>query len=502
MTKPDPSIARSAAACDRARGPAPWLLAVGLGLTAAVLYVLLRRATSHEYDVYWLLPRLHRGELAYPRHPLSLYAASLWATLLEPFGGDLHERLRIASGLCTGLAVAVFTHAAWLLLRSRRAAATVGVLYACLPANAYFATVMELHALFLPAAAVAVWFACWLIGRGERVGVTTGAGLGVLTSLASGLHSTGHLLVPLLAAWLVAELHSQRSLWPRLLRGVGAFGIAHAAVYAVVQWMTTRGDASAPVAAQLGFLADSLQGFTDLHRTIVGEWLLPFCPVAIVCWFGWRASRALVLCLFGGCVAHIAVCQILLVLPGGGYVFHEFGAYQQTLAFFATVVAVRVVGRWAPALVLVALAVASQSWLQPAKQPADRAFGAAALQHMASSGDRLLVGCFAEFDGVFDLAWHDDQRSLLLPRLLGVNQFRGEVLQGPSCTAAELALFFHPAVAHLTTVLTQAARDQLRDAGGIFAELVEVALPATFVLREVVVAGTGGELRGWRLEPK
>lgn len=479
-----------------------WQVAL-FGVFAAAIYVLIPRSTLHGYDPYWLLPRMVAGNFDYPLHPLSLHAMHLLEQLLAPFGGDLERRLRIASGLGTGLAVSLFTHAAWLLFSDRRRAWFVGGLFACLPATVHFATVMELHAIFLPAMAAVVWFACWNLSRPARVGMFTGAVLGAMSSFATALHSTGNLAVPFLAAWMCLELRRVGAQW-RILVGFGAaFGMLHLLGCAVVHWLMTRDGSPSPSAAQIGFLSDSIRGFSDWHRLVLGEWVIPYAPVALVCWFPGRGTTQMRVCLACALLVHMAVCATLLVMPIGGYVLREFGAYQQTLAFFATVLAVKASSTFRLLLLPIALFATSSLWWLPAKEPPDHAFGETALAHMANSGDRLLVGCFSEYDGIFRLAWSDSQRAPLLQRMIGVDQLRVEVMQGPPCTAIQLAGLFHPDIARASTVVTDKAFDQLRAAGGIFREFVDVALPAVFTLHEVSIVGRqGGVLRGFRLDPK
>src|SRR5688572_33187619 len=88
----------SAAPRDPGTGAAA-MLALLLGALAAVCYVVLRQPTSHEYDVYWILPQLHAGNLVDARHPLALPFADAAASLLDG-ALPLHERLKIVCGVC------------------------------------------------------------------------------------------------------------------------------------------------------------------------------------------------------------------------------------------------------------------------------------------------------------------------------------------------------------------------------------------------------------------
>ena len=64
--------------------------AMALAVVAAGVYVLLRQDVTHEFDVYWMLPRIEDGALENARHPLSFYLAHSLASLLDGFG-SVHE---------------------------------------------------------------------------------------------------------------------------------------------------------------------------------------------------------------------------------------------------------------------------------------------------------------------------------------------------------------------------------------------------------------------------
>lgn len=478
------------------------IVALGIALLAGAAYVLLRRDTTHEFDAYWLLPRLLHGDLPLSTHPLWRTFAEAWARALAFTGADLHDRLRIACGINTGIAVGIYAHAAWLFGRDVRRTAATGLLLACLPGVSYFATVMELHAFFLPVAALATWsVGAECTGRGTTF-AWSWIWCGALTAVASGVHATGHLLLVPLATMLVL------SVWRRRRRGsVVLWLLGFAGVHGLGNWLWRLATESgqAPVAVQLQWVSAVPFSLRELHWVALGEWFAPFFPASLACWFGRRAnSGALAIALLVALIAYLGFCQVLLVLPGGGYDFREFGAYQLPLAFLAAFLAVHGTRARGQALMLVlALSGSAHAWWFPAKERPDLAFGRVALDYVAAEPVRLMVGCFAEYDGVFEVAYADRALAPRLAKFLSVRQFQLESRRLPAVSAADMALYLHPRVAGVTTVMTAAALAQMRAAGGVFAEFADRALPSLFSLQEVKVPGANGHvLHGWRLTPK
>jgi hypothetical protein len=500
MTAPAVFPVPTAAPPRRRRSAAGAVPALLLGGLAALCYVLLRQPTCHEYDVYWLLPRLLEGDLVDARHLLALPVLDALASLLDGVL-TLHERLKIVCGVCVGAAVAILTHAAWVLHRDLRLALAAGAVWASLPATVHFATMFELHGPFLPFAAAAMWTSCRIVAAGPRSGPRAAAVLGALTALAAGVHATGHLLVPVLACWLALEWRAAGRRWRAVVGALACFVAAHAAAHSLLGAAVLPPGAGAPAAESIAVLAVLGGGLQDAWRVVAGEWLWPFAPVSELWLAGCRGvARPLATALAAAVAAQLALCQWMLVTPIG-YVYREFGAYQLPIAFLAVLLTVRAFGGAGRLAVLAAALVASAwAWSHPSKQLPDRSFGALALQHLQHDPVRLLLGQ-AEFDGAFE-QWAADPRGAPKPPIDQVAQLVWFGVQNRAKGAEDLALYFHPAFDRRPVVVTQNALDELRAFGGMHARLVDTVLPQHFTLREVHLAGPGAELRGHRVEPK
>ncbi|MCC7399120.1 MAG: hypothetical protein IT455_18800 [Planctomycetes bacterium] len=495
MTRPDPSPA--------APPPAPWLPALALGGAAAIAYALLQGERRHEFDLYWILPRLAAGELDLPRHPLALPCIEALTRVMP--GGSLLERWQLACALATAAAVTMYTLAAFAVRRDRRQALVVGAVTAVLPATVHFATCAEMHGVFQPFAAAALWQLGRIAGEpaaGWRW--PSAAGLGLLTGLATSVHATGALLVPLAVVWLVSV--AWRASWRRAGLAVFALVVAHAAVVGAVGWLVLPAGEPAAAAAQWQWLLSQGGGLGALPAMVAGEWLWPFLPVSVL-WLlalGGR-ERRLAVGFAGVLAAYLGVSQLLLVFPGIGYEFHESGAYLLPLGCVAAGLAVATLpAALRPWLVVLAALVTVVDLVLAPATPIRREFGRVAAARLRA-GERLLVADDGQFDGAFDAVFAAAALRARLGELLGVPQFVLEVRQrvGLGVDAGALALWFHPQVAGRATVVTDAALAELRAFGGVFAELVDRALPALFAFVRVDEGPPGPDgLHGVRLQPR
>lgn len=473
---------------EHAAAPAPgrsalWPAAL-LGAAAACCYVLFRQAPTHEHDLYWMLPRLATGELDFPRHPLALHLAHWWATALTGLG-SLHERLKVASGLSTGLAIAILTHAAHGLRRERAFAVAVGATFACLPATAHFATVMELHSLFLPFAAAAFWQTVRIARTPGLASAGAATALGLTTAVAAAVHATGHLLLGFLGLWLLGAWWQARGDRRRGF-GLGALLVlVHVAASVALERGLVPAETSAPT-TKLGWMQEWYPTLQDLHRTVRDEWLVPLAPVSVTFLLGWRRHRALTLAVLLALPCYLAVDHAMLLVPHAGKVFREVGAYELPLGFAAVALTALVVGpRARLAVLLLALAATIGHRLWGTKPPPDLAFGQRAAAYWRTHDVRLLVGDFDQFDGVFEEAYDDPALRARLPDLLCVPHLVIKSASSGARTADELALFLHPAVAGKPCVVTNAAIARLRAAGGVYRELVDDVLPRVYAVTAV-----------------
>ncbi|MGB3969822.1 MAG: hypothetical protein WBO45_24010, partial [Planctomycetota bacterium] len=319
----------------------------------------------------------------------------------------------------------------------------------------------------------------------------------------TGLHATGHLLAGTLALWLCWQGRS-RHRWRGIVAALLGATAAHVLGGLLLRELCLSAASPSPAAAQLDFLLERPFLWADLHRTVLGEWFVPFFPVSIACWWAARSANGLAVPLAIGLLANLLACQAMLVLPERGYAFHEFGAYQLPLAFLAAVMTVQVASaRWRLVILLAAVLGTALALGTMGKEKADAGFGRLATAYLERHPVRLVVECFAEYDGVFELALAGPEAAASLKRVLGTHQLLLEANRLGAKRAVDVALFFHPQIAGVTTVITDRALQQLRAEGGLFAELVDEALPALYARNEVhEVDADGHRLSGWRLDPK
>lgn len=475
-------------------------LAMAIGALAAFAYVALPQHVGHQYDLYWMLPRLLDGPLDYPRHPLAFPFLDAVARWLAPFGGSLHERLQATSGLCTGLAVGIYTHAAWRLGRERWFAAWTGVLFACLPSVVHFATVFELHGPFLPFAALATWCTGALVLAPTHRQPLLVVPVGLCTALASTMHATGHLLLGCFAIWICVEQRRAGCSLRRRLLGVAILLAVHMAGVVAIAWLVLEGPGAAPTSEQAAFLLTGRFSAVDLHRVITAEWIVPFLPASLLWLPGWpRRHPGLAWALAVAVPVYLAVCQVLFVVPGEGYVLHERGAYLLPLAFGAVVLttaALRTRGRLF--VLLVAVGVATWQWRHPPAASPDAAFGQAAARYLRTHEHRLFVGGTDELGGVFDAIVDDAVLRRRLTEVFSVDQFVWYTRENGATTADQLGLALHPRLVGKPTVITAAALAGLRARNGIHRELVDRVLPAFFTL--VPLEPGDGGLQAYRLD--
>lgn len=485
-----------------------WLaagLAVGLGLLAATLYIVLRQDTTHQYDIYWMLPKLRDGLTHYPRHPLAFPVLDAIVSMLDGCG-SLHERLKIANGLCTGAAVGIFTHAAYVLRANLRQAALIGITFAMLPATVRFATLAELHGVFLPFAALVIWQACRMVKAPTAFKPLAGFVLGLLTAIAAGVHGTGHLLIGVtsllfVAAWWHSEPIAQRALGMRKLI---VTLVTLVATHAIASKLITIG-ITAPIDAQWQVIAEEAHTIDGVFATIAGEFLWPLLPVSFMWPFALlQRPRTLATVFALSLPAYLVTCQLLLCVPTLGYTFHENGAYLEPIAFFAVLIAVRLLrGPWPLLLPMLALATSVYWHHHPERASPNRSFGRTASSFLGSHDVRLVVGGFAEWDGAFEVLIENPKFDSQRSNLILLEQLILETRTHSTISADQLALYFLPSLVGKPTVLTTKALADMHAAGGLFADCVDNVMPRLYEFEEVLYAPDGGAiLTGIQLKPR
>ncbi|HHI78692.1 MAG TPA: hypothetical protein ENK02_01790 [Planctomycetes bacterium] len=260
---------------------------MSLGFMA--LYLLFGQTTFYREDgLQFVFNFIERGNLRHDHHLLYLPIAWGFRQALDWTGWGTHRILTVLSGLMTALGVFL---AGLTLVQARfgrrQALFCLGLLGFC-PAVFFFATVVEIHGVFFPFAMGGFLLAEFLVreeGRRRQLGFA--AALGALTWFASLVHSSGHLLLPLLGAWIAArrgirELLSPLLLWALvhgLLMGVGnpivlhLLGEAKGGASRALEVIQER----TPLQGILGRIFPSL--FKEVFISYPPLWVVAFLPL-------------------------------------------------------------------------------------------------------------------------------------------------------------------------------------------------------------------------------
>ncbi|MEM7205466.1 MAG: hypothetical protein AAF628_34740 [Planctomycetota bacterium] len=328
-----------------------------LGLLGLALYSVTAQSALHGDDVHALVSALEHGTLKHDKHVLYLWLMDgLWA-LLRPLGLDALDTLQAGSVLGGAVAMALLHRAALGLGLDRGRAALVTGYWAVCPGVLFFATVEEIHGVFLPFAALTFLAFAARTGAAAR-GALTGAASG----LASSAHATGHLLAVLLVLWFWGRASAPRRLTSTVQFGLGlalTHGLAAAAVTAIFS------DGAPAFGSQLGFALFTLPrtlSLTDHLEPLRVAWregflpLLPLSVGAVAALLRPSLRREAAIILLATLVYLGATYLVLL----GAY---ERGAYLLPLAFPAAWLTLRAVGsRRANALLLALAATLSVGW--------------------------------------------------------------------------------------------------------------------------------------------
>lgn len=338
-----------------ARGAGRWVDTVVLAGLVLALVVGLRQNAIHGLDAQHLIGMVRdHGDLNYS-HPLYLPLMHGWHALLAPLGFTPFESLRLASGV--GVVVsAIALHRASLALGLPRAPALVATALACsVPAVVFFATVVELHGVFLAPAGVAFWlWASASTATDPRTRTRRFAALGVATAVASGVHTSGHFLLWLLPA-MTAGFSGRRPPWRSFALTLGVHALVSMLLTLLLRTPGAGGGAGLGEA-----LADAFAYWAprvpwaphEVAGLLWREWIFPFLPlsVATCAALALRAQRRFALLLLVGIAPLLGLSWLLLHRE-----LYERGAY---LLPFAWPGALLVAGWWRPRLQLTAIGVA------------------------------------------------------------------------------------------------------------------------------------------------
>ena len=174
------------------------------------------------------------------------------------------------------------------------------------------------------------------------------------------------------------------------------------------------------------------------------------------------------------------------------------------LAFLGVVLSVRMLPRrWLFLLPMFALVASGFALTSPERESPDHSFGEVAATFLEDSDQRLVVGGFAEYEGAFEVLIEKVACDSARDRLLFMDLYLLEARLNPHVTAQYLALYFHPQVAKMTSVMTEQAILRMREAGGLYAECVDQVMPEVYEFKAVQVQGDDGSvMSGFELRPR
>jgi len=465
-------------------------LVAGFGFVATSA---LGQRTFYKADGHVYLMSIVEGNLQHPHHMLYKPLIAGLHHGLAPLGVSLYQAGVLASALGTGIGLGCACLAAQRFGLRRSATWAVPGLMLTVPALAFFATVVELHGVFLGFAGPALLAAAALARRPT-------AGNGVFFGAALALAFVGHASAVLLPALLLplALFYPQRDatlarlrtlVWPSLVAAAVfvPFLLALPALGRAAGLSVEVSSAAAYVARDaMVFAADGRRWLT----TLVDEWLLPYAPLDLV---------ALGLCLAGqvkgqarwlhaALVPYYLLCVFLL--PNA-----EHGAYLTPFAFPLALLVVRAL-RWPTLLVLAAAGLGGGvAWIVGHDRPELAATFARGVR-AAARGARpyLLLGDHDEVKATLiglpavetALVLH---AGAVLPEQLPAVLDRFDAILRPHFAAGDAVLLTAGAAQALEGVVPSGSR-------------VLPALAARYRLERCDVASGDAAFAGWRLTPK
>jgi hypothetical protein len=319
-----------------------------LAAAAALSFGLLGQTTLYHNDGHRLLELLHRGELDFGRHYLSL-PTMVWFDRLVggPLGLSPQRSVTWLNALCSGAAVGLTFVAARRLGEPRRRALLAAGLFAGTFPVFFFATLVEFHGIYLAFAIASFLLAArWAAAPGFRAAVWTGA----MAGLATQWHASGILLVPSWALWFWGERRDLPAV-RRALQIVVA-GAAYLAVFLPFQqlWQSVGWAESIRISRAPFGLAMLQHLAARLPVVFWTDWIRPFLPMSLLLfWAVLRGrQRFLALAVLTAAVAYSVLGAIVLGVS-------ELGVYAAPLAAPLAILAVRVLPTRFAAVVIVGL---------------------------------------------------------------------------------------------------------------------------------------------------
>ncbi|MAE76494.1 MAG: hypothetical protein CMJ85_06475 [Planctomycetes bacterium] len=345
-----------------------------------LVYLTLGQSVFYKGDGPWIVKRLIDGSTDYPHHKLYMPMLVAFGDLVAPLGMTPYRTGVVFSAVGSALGVCL-AHVAFRWLVPGRAWLATLLLGLC-PAVLLFATVVEFHGVLLGFAGIAFLLAAHLA---IKPGWIVAVALGIATSVAAGVHSSGLVLPGVLLPWFLARRwHIGTRQHDLLLCGIaGALHLGGAFLLAKPDQATHF--------LETGF--SHPQGIEHLPGILHVEWLTAFFPLSIVVFAAAfrRGLRLQLLAFVIGMAPYLYAALRLLVGDA------EFGAYLLPLAFVAALLTAIALPRLATALLVLTSATFG---IVQVRQHDDneyyRAYAAGLNEVFAGKPALLLVGNPAE----------------------------------------------------------------------------------------------------------
>ncbi|GEM_PF-2155781 len=288
-----------------------------------LLLLCLGQQAFYKVDGQNLVAQLARGEGGHPLHPLFLPLAQVLGAIPLWLGFSSFHTLEGLSAL--GMALGVFCAHRLALKRfpgERFRPLAVALLVAAAPAVLFFGTVVEFHGLFFGAAGL--FFLAWVRAE-EHPSYLRFLQTALLSSLAAGLHATGHLLLLFVFLGIPKSL-TPSSLGKRIWWILGFHGLFSLLLFLAFSPGGFSGTLDYLRATGREALPKDL-GLSQVQTFALNEWILAFFPLSLLSLlslFGqtWKEAWRFLLAVF--------LYLSFAFLPLGHQ--PEFGAYLLPLA--------------------------------------------------------------------------------------------------------------------------------------------------------------------------
>lgn len=303
---------------------------------ALLVYTFCGRSGFHGIDVHFLMWRAHLGAWTHEYHTFYLPAIAAMRAVVEPLGGTLYTSALLVSAVGAAVSVLCAHAASRMIGLDRRDAAFAALLCATLPATAFYASIVEVHALALAFAGFA-WLAIAHHARQSSPGRAVIVGIALIGAYLA--HPSAAPLGGAMAAVLFVT--RPRDAWRPLLRD-GAIALVILVVGIALLPVALR---SLGAGTDAGFALDYLGsrgsrlGVPErIGRALWNEWLIGLLPTGLV----------LVALAARGSLRVAARAAILATLPfvAVGWLMledveTEYGAYTMALAWPTALVVTR-----------------------------------------------------------------------------------------------------------------------------------------------------------------